>query len=214
VFYYNYYGFFTKGNFSFYLRDQYGAYKSSVTFQASLHKRMEGYEIWYFDRKYHAAGYGNSNENGENSDTPPTLPSPPSELSEFTYFSKDDDGKYHLKIDDVLTGFKTKLKEKYKLKFLGIDDKVTEGQTSGEFQTGILTSIEEVENADPFSVEVEHRFDIFKGDFRSPSIQVENTELVFDYQKWFDADILYVIRCILLFTMCVEFFFMTLKLFF
>jgi hypothetical protein len=147
---------------------------------------------------------------------PPTLPSPPTELSEFRYFSKDDDGKYHLKIDDVLNKFKTLLKDKYKFNFLWIDGNKSNNNEDGEvsdFQSGIVSKIEEVNNAEPFFVEVEHRFDIFKGNFATPDIKVEKTKLVFDYQKWFDVEILYVIRCIILYALCIEFFFMILKLF-
>jgi hypothetical protein len=77
-----YYGTFTKSLFAFYLRDQYGKYQSGISSGSvfttptsaicSLHKRMNGYEIWYFDRKYYAAGYSNSNsEGGGDSGDPP-----------------------------------------------------------------------------------------------------------------------------------------------
>jgi hypothetical protein len=207
------YGNFEQAIFRFYLRDQYLNYKTDVSFLAKLHKKMNGYEIWYADRKYYAAGYSDSNSDGSgDGGAPPTLPSPPTELSEFKYFSKDEDGKYHLKIDGVLNDFKKKLKEKYKFNFLGVGDD-TEGDNVGKFQFDILSSIEEVESAEPFSVEVEHRFDIVTGNFRNQNIQVENTKLVFDYHKWFDVEILHVIRSIILFVLCIEFFFMTLKLF-
>jgi hypothetical protein len=137
-------------------------------------------------------------------------------LSEFRYFSKDDDGKYHLKIDGVLNNFKTQLKEKYKFNFLGIDSNKSNDNEGGEvsdFQSGIVTSIEEVNSSDPLTYTIEHRFDIVKGQFAEPEIAVNDTELVFDYQKWFDVEILYVIRCIILFALCIEFFFMSLKLF-
>jgi hypothetical protein len=217
---------------SFYYRDQYGKYVSASTIPGvyyedrdlaakatvdrtyfTFHKSKGDYEIWYFDRKYYAAGYNNSNSDSSGSDgSPPTLPSPPTELSEFTYFSKDEEGNYHLKIDEVLKEFKTKLKEKYKFNFLGVGDEISDDSV-GDFQSGLESSIEEVNSAEPLTFNIEHRFDIVKGNFREPSIQVSDTELVFDYQKWFDVEILHVIRSIILFVLCVEFFFMTLKLF-
>jgi hypothetical protein len=207
------YGEFEQALFKFYLRDQYSDYKSEVSYVAKLHKRMDGYEIWYFDREYYAAGYSNNNSDGSVSDgDPPTLPSPSTELSEFTYFSRDEEGNYHLKIDEVLKEFKTKLKEKYKFNFLGVGDEISDDSV-GDFQSELESSIEEINSAEPLTFNVEHRFDIVKGNFREPSIQVSDTELVFDYQKWFDVEILHVIRSIILFVLCVEFFFMTLKLF-
>jgi hypothetical protein len=218
---------------TFYYRDQYGNYKdhdyligapsssdvSPVRSILTFHKSKGDYEIWYIDRKYLAAGYSSNNsEGGSSSDSStPTLPSPPTELSGFRYFSKDDGGKYHLTIDGVLNEFKTKLKDKYNFNFLGINEVQNSGEGNepivGDFQSQILASIEEVNNAEPFSVEVEHRFDIVKGNFRTPEIQVADTKLVFDFQNWFDVEILHVIRSIILYALCIEFFFMTLKLF-
>jgi hypothetical protein len=51
-----YYGtFLYYDDFRFYCRDQTGQYVTDISFSASLYKRLEDCEIWYFDRKYYAS---------------------------------------------------------------------------------------------------------------------------------------------------------------